>query len=856
MNLVQKTILCLLSLLALLLVSACGAKSSRTRCDSDEDCKSGRACIDNYCKIINQNNDQDSNIADVDVEETEDPQTKETEDPQTEETQTEETQTEDILDTQENDTPDETVCTPDCYGRQCGLDPVCGESCGPDCPEGEYCHDGDCRVGSCVPDCEDSECGPDPVCGESCGTCEYGINCSNGLCMDEECLGICGVVECGLVDRCNEDCGPCQEGFYCDNNTCVEEECISDCSESECGPDPLCGESCGRCIPGSYCDNGECIEEECVPDCSHIECGPDPLCEESCGSCANGFYCNDGDCIEEQCIPNCSGRHCGPDPICGESCGNCNNGFYCDDGNCIEEQCEPECSGLECGPDPDCGLSCGNCPLGENCSNGNCIGSECSPPCSGDTSFCNEINECVISECASENCTQYDPNLHCDGREEGPACVCNPGWVLNEGRTGCVECLDDDTGNDLETPTTVEIPLDHTGILCAWDVFSFDLEAGLTTIIDLDGFEPGVNDLDLYLLLDNVENSTVKSSTSGDSTERIVYTAPETQTYYLIVLPYSGPMPVEYHLSVRDTCESDEDCGGGFFTECNNNSRCETTCEDDGVASYLEDLEEAELPIEDMPLTLCLDTADVFLLTLDELDFIYVYLDFIHNNGNLDVYFFDEVPESEIQPVVGSDSTDNDESFSYIALEAGEYYLVVLGDQNSYTLNVRNTCETDEECGYPLECVNGECVATCQTDEDCFEAFGAFATCNGANQRCEGGSCEDDGIGSTSAEATTIELPVNEENYSLCTSEEDWFIFSAEEGDNISVNIEFIHDNLDIDTQIFFGEPDDNSDSIAQSQTTTNEEEMNITVAETGDYYLHIYGYNVGESWYILSISN
>jgi hypothetical protein len=70
------------------------------------------------------------------------------------------------------------VCTPDCSDRACGLDPICGVSCG-ECRTGESCDEaaGQCEA-ACVPDCSGRTCGLDPVCGVSCGTCGKGTSCN------------------------------------------------------------------------------------------------------------------------------------------------------------------------------------------------------------------------------------------------------------------------------------------------------------------------------------------------------------------------------------------------------------------------------------------------------------------------------------------------------------------------------------------------------------------------------------------------------------------------------------------------------------------------------------------------------
>ena len=575
-----------------------------------------------------------------------------------------------------------------------------------------------------------------------------------------------GTVETG------EDCeGTSLGGATCEslNFTGGTLACGDDCkfNTTSCTScDPVC--DAGQCLT---CDDGLCVSSCGVGEvCTNGVCGPDESCTDVC-SADDCETCSGGECVvscqgNETCVSGVCEVVLDCDPACDPSA--------CEICNVETNTCESACT------DP------------EECIGGGCIISPCEPACSGDTSFCNEIEECVMSECAAENCTQFDPNLHCDASDEGPGCFCNPGWVLNEERTGCVECADDDTSNELEFPTEVELPLDHTGSLCAWDVFAFDLDAGSTALIDLDGFDPGVNDLDIYLLLDNVEGVTAESSTSGDSTEHIIYTAPETQTYYLIVMPYSGPMPAEYHLAIRDTCESDEECGG-FFAFCNDNDKCEITCEDDGVPNYLDQAEETDLPIEDMELTLCLDNADVFLFTLEAMDSLFVDLTFIHENGNLDTGLFFGIPGEEDDPVAYAQSTDDNESFFYTVQEAGEYYLYIVGDQNAYTLNVKTSCESDEECGgEPLVCNNG----VCEIDQ---------------GVECE----EDENEPNDDFDSPTyIEYPLPDVNdgdtvvpdLMLASGNEDWYEIRKDVGCNLNIDVNFSHADGDINVYLYESE--------------------------------------------------
>ncbi len=73
------------------------------------------------------------------------------------------------------------ACQPDCTGRACGPDPVCGTSCGPCGPDAQCSTAGQC-VADCIQDCSGRVCGPDPVCGLSCGTCAAGTCDAAGAC--------------------------------------------------------------------------------------------------------------------------------------------------------------------------------------------------------------------------------------------------------------------------------------------------------------------------------------------------------------------------------------------------------------------------------------------------------------------------------------------------------------------------------------------------------------------------------------------------------------------------------------------------------------------------------------------------
>lgn len=74
--------------------------------------------------------------------------------------------------------------------------------------------------GECVPDCTGRDCGADPVCGVSCGTCTFSDReCSaEGRCI---CVPDCSGRVCGRSRNCSASCGECGAGTVCDAGQCV-----------------------------------------------------------------------------------------------------------------------------------------------------------------------------------------------------------------------------------------------------------------------------------------------------------------------------------------------------------------------------------------------------------------------------------------------------------------------------------------------------------------------------------------------------------------------------------------------------------------------------------------------------------
>lgn len=187
------------------------------------------------------------------------------------------------------------LCEPQCGAQVCGIDPVCGSSCGA-CSGNQTCNsDGQCIDDSCTADCSGRTCGADPVCGESCGTCGGAEVCdgSTGQCASPceagrtLCDGTC-------VDTSSDPahcggCSACPTGNLCENGSCVQ-------PPEDCRQEP--------CSGFSYCDLGT---GQCLPGCASTEqCGANEVCDlaaHTCDCISNHVRCN-GSCVEDDDLPD------------------------------------------------------------------------------------------------------------------------------------------------------------------------------------------------------------------------------------------------------------------------------------------------------------------------------------------------------------------------------------------------------------------------------------------------------------------------------------------------------------------------------------------------------------------------
>ena len=473
----------------------------------------------------------------------------------------------------------------------------------------------------------------------------------------------------------------------------------------------------------------------------------------------------------------------------------------CTDGSCGMGGCNPSCDAGQCQICYD-GLCMSACGSGESCNDGICV-SGCDPPCEGNTPFCNEQAECVGALCADLDCGMYGENIHCDITDDGtPGCYCNDGYMINEYGDGCIlapPCEDDDVSNHIEDPTTVTLPYDEVHTLCnnQLDIFSLELEEGSLLFAMLDGFDEFERDFNLFLL-DRPELTDeavlISSYEYGYESFRIII--PATQTYYLIVSPYYNYGGSEYHLSLRDTCMEDAECGGIPFAcvegecveHCESNDECfgpfndcdleineciDGECEEDGVPSVPEEAALTIMPMEET-YDACSEDHDWFLFQLEAGENFVVDVIFDSYGSELGLELYQEIPGDENpEPVIAAYSWSGNEHLSFMVLESGDYYLDVYGmygDETRYTITAFR-CDVGyhynensqecllNDCGF-LACGNlgmlcvescdGECFIceACPDGEhldsgECIRNTCTWLSCGDFNRRCRSrGGCD------------------------------------------------------------------------------------------------------------------
>ncbi|MHA1775941.1 MAG: Loki-CTERM sorting domain-containing protein [Promethearchaeota archaeon] len=178
---------------------------------------------------------------------------------------------------------------------------------------------------------------------------------------------------------------------------------------------------------------------------------------------------------------------------------------------------------------------------------------------------------------------------------------------------------------------------------------------------------------------------------------------------------------------------------------------------------------------------------DYYKIYLDESQIIDVLIEFYNSEGDLDLGLFDS---SEIL-VAASATTTDDEQISYTTVTSGYYYILVDNYESNphYDMTITITSVVEDDI---------------YEDNDDFQ----HAT------------------------------PVTEGIYSnLCALDDDWYVISLQSDQQIIIDLYFSHAVGDIDVAFL----DDGANVLGISETTTDNEHIDVMISSTGTYYILVY---------------
>lgn len=309
----------------------------------------------------------------------------------------------------------------------------CGCSLDRACAEGNVCVQGVCEATDCTPGSDACAC-----------TASYG--CDAGLQCDvpsESCVpaGSCttGSKGCDCLDD-----GSCRGALICTSGVCQAPDCPAGlegcaCLDGACGVDGD-GEQ-------MMCVGGVCQEMTCPAGSSGCACRLGKLCDGAGDTCIDGF-CRPGECIPGSLGCGCLAGGCNPgltcqnDTLCinntGLKNGPCKSDGTCERNNRCDRSIAPnKCVFCDLGTKGCQCLDDGSCGPGLSCEQGHCVGDEtvfarevpesvtCYTPCSanltgadGTTRYCEEglLEGCLDGQTCDKG--------SCVDAEEGMADVC------------------------------------------------------------------------------------------------------------------------------------------------------------------------------------------------------------------------------------------------------------------------------------------------------------------------------------------------------------------------------------------------------------------------------------------------
>lgn len=294
-----------------------------------------------------------------------------------------------------------------CVGRTCS---AC--SADSECRTGQLCLGGACTVGNCR---SVVDCAPGQVClANQCGACANDTDCGTGqLCL----LGANGLRCSPATCRTSGDCTGASQGFTCLNNQCAP------CGSSNaCGTGQVCNAQ-SRCVTGDCTTTADCTGTKSGWLCTSNRCTA-CVVNSDCGM--SGVVCSSGQCVAGNC--NTASDCATTGQLCtSHVCGGCTNSTQCPfanvcgpdqlchPGNCINES---DCSGGKLCTNYTC-TSCtqdSQCGAGRLCQAGACV-----------TGSCRLNTDCPVvgQVCVSNQCTGCTTSSQC-----GTGAVCDPSDTL------------------------------------------------------------------------------------------------------------------------------------------------------------------------------------------------------------------------------------------------------------------------------------------------------------------------------------------------------------------------------------------------------------------------------------------
>ena len=691
------------------------------------------------------------------------------------------------------------------------------------------------------PDMGREEVGPD--CGN--GTREGSEECDDGQLNGNTpngCRDNCTLPYCGdnIVDDqapYNEECDDTSEGCAVNCTLAIAELCDSCTSDADCGGS---GNACMALEDGNFC--GTACDSVC-PDgfaCQEVDTAAGATsrqCVPSTGVCSGCFdpdrdgYGAGPDCTDTDCDQSDAEINPGADEVCDSVDNNC-------DGN-IDEDTEtrdyyPDVDRDGHGDEEGTAVSACVAPEGmvennDDCNDGDAfvhpgadelcddLDNDCDdevetedvdfdwyPDEDGDgfgamaadavvdcdrvdghvldNTDCNDGNALFNTD-ASEVCDDFEDN-NCDTNFDCDDSTCSADPVCNS------DCVDTGLEPNDEAENAIPVsPGDYDGQFACpenADFYSLHLNAGDTLTVDAT-FSHAEGDIDV-LVFDGF-GGILTSAESEDDNETLEVAAPISGTYVILVYLYED---------AGETTGNDYDLTIGV-------ELAEVTCRDDGFEENDGGDSAAEVEagtFED--LVACDLDADFFNVAVGAGDQITVDATFSHEDGNINLFLLD----AEGSLLDSSETEDDDEQIVYTAPEGGVVSIVLFLD----------SAEPDPDgAAYTLTIAVEAGVSDCSDDGSEENDVPENASSVGAGDFTE---------------------------LQACPSDADYYSVAVNGGDELVIDLTFLHEDGNIDVNLTNPE----GEIVANSDSLTDNERIAFVALMSGDYLIHVSSVDLPET--------